>query len=109
MYYHIDNFHNINTSTFYLHNIIPIVISSYGYITLLKVAYKIIRELNTLQQNTIDATVYFKTNVIGSPNFTNNKWVYRINLINNQYNILKYSQVYYDNNKECIITTTNTL
>lgn len=104
-----NNFHNVNTSTFYLYNIIPIVISSYGYITLLKMDCKIIKELNTLQQNTINATVYLKTNAIGSPNFTNKNWVYRINLTTEQYNILKYSQVYYGNNKECTITNTDGL
>ena len=106
-----NNFHNINTSTFYLYNIIPVLISINNYIIVLdSTQYKVTRPINVLVRNTMTATIYIMTNVIGKPIKVNNTWKYMINFTQAKYNIIlnNMNTLYYDNSNICTITTDGT-
>jgi hypothetical protein len=104
-----NDFHNINTSIFYLHCTIPVTITKNNYIVInsdfLILQPEVSSPINTLQRNTLVATVYLKTNTIGKPIKVQNNWKYMINFNSSKYQLIKTIErtTYYNDNIECKI------
>ncbi len=69
-------FQNIETSFFYLNNIIPCQITKYNNIILLPPDYHFYREFNQTTRKIINLTYIVKLEQVGSPTFINNQWKY---------------------------------
>ena len=100
-----NNFHNINTSIFYLHNIIQVIITKNNYILLNNSNYTILRPINTLQRNTLTAIVYISTNIIDKPIKVKNNWKYMINFDAKKYQMIQNFNrtLYYNDDIKCSI------
>ena len=104
----LNDFHDINKSKFYLHCIIPVVITENKYLILLNPVFKVTTPLYLFKRNTITATVNIKTSIISKPIKINNNWQYIINLTEEKFGYLENNNLYY-NNKPCsVIKSINT-
>ncbi len=69
-------FQNIETSFFYLNNVIPCIVTKYNNIILMQPDYHFYREINQTSRKMIDLIYTVKLEQSGSPIYTNNKWKY---------------------------------
>ena len=99
-----NNFHSIDTSYFYLYNIISVVITKNKNI-ILNDDNHIYRPINLISRNTIISTVNIKTNTIGKPIKITDKWKYLINFDSEKFNIINVfnRKLYYGDNIPCSI------
>ncbi len=103
-----NNFINIETSFFFLHNIIPCIITKYNNIILLKPNYQLYRPVNTLDRIKMDITIYFRVFMSDTPVRINKKWKYKIQIAtgylgNQTFNVLKDKQLYVNDMVPCNI------
>lgn len=97
-------FQNIETSSFYLNNVIPCNITKYNNIILLPPNYHFYREINQTDRKIINLTYIVKLEQDGPPTFTNNKWKYHCkHLLSAQYSsidkvIFEKMEIFVNNN-----------
>ncbi len=73
-----NTFQNIKTSFFYLHNIVPCIITNYNNLILLPPEYNIYRKINNVDRKLINSMwIVIIKNITPAPTYTNNKWKYQ--------------------------------
>lgn len=106
-----NNFHNINTSLFYLHNIISVKITKNNYLILVnslvknESIYNTIKPVNMLSRNKLMSTIYIRVNIIGKPVKETNTWTYLINFGLSRYKVASIfnRKLFYNNMIPCSI------
>ena len=95
-----NEFKDINESTFYLNRVIPIRISKYNYIQLLKPDYTFNKNIvNTTSIESFNYQIYFNVNTKNNyfntqPLKHGDKFKYTINISNEIYELIKNEKVY---------------
>ena len=98
----VQTFQNIETSFFYLNNVIPCIITKYNNIIFLPPDYHMYREINQTTRKIINITYTVKIVQLNPPTFISNKWRYSCEYYNNYVNTdaIKYTKIpiYVNNN-----------
>ncbi len=100
-----NTFQNIKTSFFYLHNVIPCIITNYNKLLTLPPDYQIYRKINSYDRLFMKYKWRVDTNIVSvAPEFIDNKWKYQVTLDNYIMNTELFKQVQlYVNNSKCYL------